>query len=568
MISNYYTLAHLAEEWRSRSHDVALAQPFTQTRHELVLPFEPVSPGSAEGRWVAIVDCTPAQNILVLKERYARARRNSVDIFPGVEGSLVSDMEMHPSDRQMRLSLRTGNSIVLQFFGPKANVLLVGPDGRVVDTFLRSKHMSAGDQFEWPTEARISWDEDRLRAALVVDRSGTLLQSLKRTLPSFGPVLLRETLARASAEGREAMADLDERTLVRVVRAALDVHAAMTAPARPRIYYREEVPAVFSPAPLIHLADLRADEPASVSDGIRTFISTAHRRADFSKSVERLFEALTHAADQAATTLRRIEEEWPDVSEADRSERHAKLLHANLSDLRKGMREAIVEDLFSDGREIVAIALDPHLTPAKNAERLFERARKIRTTIAEQQERRTSLQERVKVLTGIIEEMDGLATDDDLTSLLDRHQTYLRSAGIRTTGGSAPPPTERPPFRIFTVDGGYQVWAGKSGENNDLLSTRHTAKNDLWFHVRGISGSHVVLKQGTGRGEISKRAKEQAAAIAAFYSKMKKARHVAVIMCDGKYVRKPRGASPGTVTVERETVLFVDPALPEGAPEE
>jgi predicted ribosome quality control (RQC) complex YloA/Tae2 family protein len=126
-------------------------------------------------------------------------------------------------------------------------------------------------------------------------------------------------------------------------------------------------------------------------------------------------------------------------------------------------------------------------------------------------------------------------------------------------------PEERPPFRVFTVDGGFQVWAGKSGENNDLLSTRHTAKNDLWFHVRGISGSHVVIKMGTGRGEVSRRAKEQAAAIAAYYSKMKKARHVPVIMCEGKFVRKPKGAPAGTVTVERETVLFVDPALPEGA---
>ena len=110
--------------------------------------------------------------------------------------------------------------------------------------------------------------------------------------------------------------------------------------------------------------------------------------------------------------------------------------------------------------------------------------------------------------------------------------------------------------------GGFQVWAGKSGENNDLLSTRYTKHNDLWFHARAVGGSHVVLKMGTGKGEVSKHAMEQAAAIAAYYSKMKGGKLVPVSMCEGKYVRKPRGAPPGTVRIEREKTLFVEPRLP------
>ena len=121
---------------------------------------------------------------------------------------------------------------------------------------------------------------------------------------------------------------------------------------------------------------------------------------------------------------------------------------------------------------------------------------------------------------------------------------------------------EQLPFRVFTVTGGFQVWAGKSGENNDLLSTRHTAKNDLWFHARGVGGSHVVLKIGTGKGEVSKQAIDQAAAIAAYYSKMKKSKLVPVTMCEGNYVRKPKGVPAGTVTVEREKTIYAEPGLP------
>ena len=112
------------------------------------------------------------------------------------------------------------------------------------------------------------------------------------------------------------------------------------------------------------------------------------------------------------------------------------------------------------------------------------------------------------------------------------------------------------------------MWAGKSSENNDMLTTRYARPNDLWFHARGAGGSHVVLRVGTGKGEISKRAKEQAAAIAAYYSKMKNSRLVPVAMTEKKYVRKPKGVPSGTVVLEREKTLMVPPSLPELNPKD
>ena len=121
---------------------------------------------------------------------------------------------------------------------------------------------------------------------------------------------------------------------------------------------------------------------------------------------------------------------------------------------------------------------------------------------------------------------------------------------------------EKLPFRIFTVDGGFEVWAGKNSANNDLLTLRYAKPDDLWFHARGGSGSHVVLKVRSGKGEPGKKAREQAAGIAAYYSKMKTSGTVAVAMTEKRYVRKPRGSAPGAVVLEREKVIFIHPALP------
>jgi len=222
----------------------------------------------------------------------------------------------------------------------------------------------------------------------------------------------------------------------------------------------------------------------------------------------------------------------------------------------------VAEDFVSGSNELVEIPLDPHLTPAKNAGRYFEKADKSRHAIEEQQLRIVELTQRQKSISLLLDRMEEISTDDDLKHFTGENRKALSQFGLKAEKSGQIKKEEMLPFRVFTVAGGFQVWAGKSGENNDLLSTRHTAKNDLWFHARGVGGSHVVLKIGTGKGEVSKQAIEQAAAVAAYYSKMKKSKLVPVTMCEGKYVRKPKGAPAGTVTVEREKTIFAEPALP------
>jgi predicted ribosome quality control (RQC) complex YloA/Tae2 family protein len=205
------------------------------------------------------------------------------------------------------------------------------------------------------------------------------------------------------------------------------------------------------------------------------------------------------------------------------------------------------------------IVLDPSLTPAQNAERYFLKAKHAKAARKESVERHASLLEQCTALRPLLSELDAIHTRDDLKSFRMRRGGTLKSLGYMTE-------TEReqlPPFRIFTVDGGFQVLAGKSSENNDLLTTRYAKPNDLWFHARGSSGSHVVLKVASSQGVPSKKAIHQAASIAAYYSKMKNASAVPVAMTEKKFVHKPRGVPAGTVTLDREKVLFAEPKLPD-----
>lgn len=122
---------------------------------------------------------------------------------------------------------------------------------------------------------------------------------------------------------------------------------------------------------------------------------------------------------------------------------------------------------------------------------------------------------------------------------------------------------KKPKLHEYFLEGGWQVLAGRTDEDNDCLSIKMAKPADLWFHVRGMPGSHVLLRAREGE-EPPKEVIRQAAAVAAWHSKARGGGLVAVSCTEGRNVSKPRGAKPGTVTIRRETVLKVRPALPSG----
>ncbi len=113
----------------------------------------------------------------------------------------------------------------------------------------------------------------------------------------------------------------------------------------------------------------------------------------------------------------------------------------------------------------------------------------------------------------------------------------------------------------YDLADGWEALAGKTDDDNDILSLKTAKANDLWFHVHGLPGSHVIL-QGPEGEKASNDLIKAAAAIAAWHSKARNAGVVPVSCTEAKHVSKPRGAKPGTVHIKREKTIKVRPALP------
>jgi predicted ribosome quality control (RQC) complex YloA/Tae2 family protein len=116
-------------------------------------------------------------------------------------------------------------------------------------------------------------------------------------------------------------------------------------------------------------------------------------------------------------------------------------------------------------------------------------------------------------------------------------------------------------LREYTLAGGWIVLAGRTDADNERLSLKIARPGDWWFHVRGASGSHVLLRARED-AEPDRATLEAAAAIAAWHSKARAGGRVAVSCTRARFVSKARGEPRGTVTIRKEVVLKVYPALP------
>lgn len=543
MLSNYYTLAAVAKDLAAKLQGRTLIEAYSQEKNELVLAFQ----GMAGG---LIISCTPDVNSLYWHPSFSRARTNSADVLRCRVGKSIRSVIIQASDRVISFAFDDGTSMHARFFGSKANVLVVDSENRVVDAFKEAKTI-----IDTTYTARIEellHDVTQLRSLITSQPEVTLFSVLKKGFPVLGTTLATEVLARSSIAPSYLARDTKQEQIRKLEDSLARLLIELSHP-RPRVYLDKNAPHLphrFSIVRLEHCADFEEKLFDDIHEGIRYFVSRMRSSRALISDAEGIRKTLHQHRTRLERTMAAVEGDLANTSRADQYDRYATFIMSNLDKLQKGMRSIDLPD--------ETVPLDAKLSPVQNAQRYFEKAKKSRAAYQQSGERLRELQAMLGLSTQLLSDIEEVRTKDDLKQFIAEHDEDLKRFGI----GKKAEERQQLPFRIFTVDGGFEVWAGKSSRNNDELTMKYAKPGDLWFHARGASGSHVILKNNNSKSEPSKKAKDQAAGIAAYYSKMKNAKMVPVAMTERKYVRKPKGALPGTVTLEREKVIFAEPALP------
>lgn len=258
--------------------------------------------------------------------------------------------------------------------------------------------------------------------------------------------------------------------------------------------------------------------------------------------IEKMRKAKAEAQKQISLIEKRVKSLETRLKKLENSRNDEHLGHLimnHLHELNKGDVKAEVLD-YKSGENIL-IKLKPDLTPYENAERLYRKARNSHIEIDR-----------------ILAEMADLQKKLQLTkSVLIKIEEGVGFENTELPKVSTKAETEKEKFRFYEIHG-YRIYVGKNAKNNDELTFGFAKKDDLWFHARGFGGSHVVVKKPDSK-PVPRPVIEAAAKAAAWHSQGKREKLCPVAYTERKNIRKPRGAAPGAVNMEREIVLMVEP---------
>jgi predicted ribosome quality control (RQC) complex YloA/Tae2 family protein len=276
-----------------------------------------------------------------------------------------------------------------------------------------------------------------------------------------------------------------------------------------------------------------------------------------------LLRAATHGEKRSRGLVTKLEKERAEAQAAELLRQEGELLKANAQSVKKGATSIRVMNYFLPEPREIEIEIDPLVPVMDQARARFKRAKKLDRGLVAIETRLGAADAEAEALTRIRAALEAASPDDE--GALDAAEKELQKLGCAPKA-KAPPPKKREkevstgPRQFFSRDG-FEILVGRSNEENDRLTIQMARGNDLFFHVRGFPGSHVIVRNQPNK-TVPLETLLDAGALAVHYSKVRGNTRADVSYTPRKYVKKPRGAKPGLVEIANEKTI-----RPDGDPE-
>lgn len=490
-------------------------------------------------------------------------------------GAKLVDIRQVGLDRILQFDFETVNemgdrvvmTLAVEIMGRHSNIILIGPDRRIVDSVKRiNDEMSRvrpilpGMTYTLvPAQNRLSLFEaapaqivERVQAGPDLELSKALLQALE----GVSPLVCRE-IAHHTARGAEVtVSKLNEEHLMRLKFYLSQLIDQLTAS---ETHPTMLVDAAGKPKDFTFL-DINQYGHALVcrsydtySDLLDHFYNERDRIDRMHQRGADLLKLLVNLADRTARKLAAQREELKTSTEREQLKIYGDLINSNLYRLEKGQKTASLENFYQEGNPAVEIELDPRLTPSQNAQRYYAQYRKADTAEKKLRALIEQGEAEQQYFESVFDELSRASLESELTAI----RAELAAGGyLKRIAKRGMKEEKLPPLR-FLSDDGFPILCGRNNTQNDSLTLKESRNSDLWFHTQKIPGSHVIVI--TEGREVPDRTLEQACVIAAFHSKAREAGKVPVDYTEVRNVWKHPSGKPGLVLYEPYQTAVVLP---------
>lgn len=515
-----------------------------QARHDLVLSAQPSHPR------VHFAADKPRRGTETSSPLLLQLRKLLV-------GARLADVQQPQWERILHLRFaRDGESFALiaEIMGKHSNVALVAADGTILECVKRvgpdvNRYRVVLPNRPYvlpPAQSRLpmpAWDEERLARLLRERGDVSPERALVGAVRGLSPLAAHEALARAGGADPP-----------RLLRALRELFAPLeTGDWSPSVALAGGVVMAYAPYELTHLSEWQpAPSMSAAIEAYRAAQETADPYAAARASVRKL---LDEAASLVARRRQALEREMRPAEEVNRLLECGQVLLAHLGEIRKGQTSVILPSL-SGGT--MRIDLNPDETPVENAQRYFKAYQKARAALEEIPQRLEALaaEEAYLAQLGVDLTMATTRPEIDEVAAALAEAGYARERRVSRAGRHA-----SKPLSLRSPDG-WTVLVGRNSRQNEEVTFRLASPDDVWLHVRGLPGAHVIIRTG---GRVAPEATVLfAARLAAYHSSARGDRAVQVDWTLRKYVRRLPGGRPGMVQYSHEQSIIVPGTLPQG----
>ncbi|MBE6919072.1 MAG: fibronectin/fibrinogen-binding protein [Ruminococcaceae bacterium] len=489
-----------------------------------------------------------------------------------IGGGRIVDVEQAPLERVVTLTIDAMDELgemsqyrlVLECMGRHSNLILVAPDGRVIDCMRRvdfemsqQRQVLPGLYYHLPPAQEklspLAVEEDEFRRLLDACPAETQLDRwLLDTFTAISPLVARELVYRACGSTDARIEEEQGRLWDAFCTWQCAVNEGRM---RPQTLLRDDKLSDFTYLPLQQYgAFARCREEESFSAMLDGFYEGREQAERVRQKGQDLLKTVTNARDRVRRKIALQEKEYAQTQDRDKLRICGELLTANFYRMERGAGKITVENYYEPDCPCVEIRLDPRLSPQENAAKYFKQYNKAKTAEKILTEQLQRGREELTYLESVLQQLQQAEAEQDFNDI----RAELTDGGyIRSRGKKQPGFQRASKPREFRSSAGLRILVGRSNKQNDQLTCKVAQGRDIWLHTQKIHGSHVILC--TEGAEPDEKSLEEAAVLAAYYSQGRESGKVPVDYTPARYVKKSAGAKPGMVIYTTYQTMYVAP---------
>lgn len=453
--------------------------------------------------------------------------------------------------------------LIVELMGKHSNIIFCDDKNMIIDSIKHvSSQMSSVREVLPGREYFIPQTMDKANpldvsfqtfADLVFSKPIPLVKAIFTSLTGISPVVAEEICYEASIDSTTPANVLNENEqlhLYNVFKGIMDT--IISKQYVPNIVYKGNEPVEFGSLELSIYKDNESKESqksggtlnsikyTTISEVLHTFYATKNaisrirqRSVDLRRIVNTALERNYKKYDLQLKQLK-------DTEKRDKFKVYGELINTYGYEILPGSKSFEALNYYTN--ETITIPLDHTLTPKENAVKYFDKYNKLKRTFEADTKLVEDTSSEIKHLESISTSLDIAVGEEDLVQLKEEliEYGYIRRKG---PAGKKIKITSKP-FHYLSSDG-FHIYVGKNNFQNDELTFKFANGGDWWFHSKTIPGSHVIVK--TGGNELTDRTYEEAASLAAYYSKGHGQEKVEIDYTERKNLKKPNAAKPGFV---------------------